>query len=726
MDREQARQEIRARISCKNYLEKSKGGLYCCPFCGSGKGKNKTGALKYYPETNTVCCFGKCADGDKMGKVYDVIDLYQKATGADYNTALSELSQQIGAEIDTDRRINEGMKKHLTEKEIAERNRQTGQNAPNLTIQGQNAQKGIIAPRQDKNSNTGKSEGADYTKYYEVCRARLEDPAAISYLSARGISAETAKNAGIGFDPEADPASAPGAMENERKPHPCPRLIIPTTPGHYVGRRIDGQAEFAKLNAAGSTPGIFNESAIYTQEAQEIMVFEGAFDALSALEVGAQAIALNSADNGAALISLLEQKPADKIFILCPDNDPDAKTKKAITKRFVELYKGLKKNGVTCIGMDVCASYKDANDFLKEDPESFKNTINGAIKKAHEAQEVTTEETPQEEKKPDSITDYIDTMMGQDMQNFKTDIKTGFEALDEKAGGLYTGLYVVAAISSLGKTTFVHQMGDQLAAAGNDVLFFSLEMSRLEMATKSISRIIKQNGSEKKITSLDIRKGRFAQEVREAIKQYKETVKDHFSVIEGNFDCNITFIGDYVKQYIKRNNTRPVIIIDYLQILQAETDSRGRTQTTKETMDTAITALKRLSRELNIIIFVVSSVNRANYQTPIDFESIKESGGIEYTADVIWGLQLKCLNEPIFNTMDKTKVKEKRERIKEAKAENPREIELVCLKNRYGIANFTCEFSYYPASDYFEGADPTDWKQVNEDFEKLPQTITRV
>ena len=97
----------------------------------------------------------------------------------------------------------------------------------------------------------------------------------------------------------------------------------------------------------------------------------------------------------------------------------------------------------------------------------------------------------------------------------------------------------------------------------------------------------------------------------------------------------------------------------------------------------------------------MASVNRSNYLTPIDFESLKESGGIEYTADVIWGLQLQCLNADLFDKAA-TEIKAKREMIKQAKAEEPRKIELVCLKNRYGIANFSCYFDYYAAKDLFE------------------------
>jgi replicative DNA helicase len=131
-------------------------------------------------------------------------------------------------------------------------------------------------------------------------------------------------------------------------------------------------------------------------------------------------------------------------------------------------------------------------------------------------------------------------------------------------------------------------------------------------------------------------------------------------------------------------------------------------------VDKAVTELKRMSRELNIPVIVISSVNRANYLTPVDFESLKESGGIEYTADVIYGLQLQCLNDELFQQANK--LTEKRKKVKEAKAANPRKIELVCLKNRYGIANFSCYFKYTPAYDLFEecGDYELDFVQVYE------------
>ena len=93
MNREQVKELIKERIPCTDYLEKSKNNMYCCPKCGSGHGANGTGAVKYYPETNTWYCHA-C---DRGG---DTIDAYRAQTGEEYNAALSFLAAEIGETID--------------------------------------------------------------------------------------------------------------------------------------------------------------------------------------------------------------------------------------------------------------------------------------------------------------------------------------------------------------------------------------------------------------------------------------------------------------------------------------------------------------------------------------------------------------------------------------------------------------------------------------------------
>lgn len=300
--------------------------------------------------------------------------------------------------------------------------------------------------------------------------------------------------------------------------------------------------------------------------------------------------------------------------------------------------------------------------------------------------------------KPHSMSQYINSVLFSDIERMKAagSRKTGFPVLDKLSNGLYAGLYVIAATSSLGKTTLALQIADNLAEVGNEVLFFSLEQSRLELITKSFSRMLKQEKNEP-ISSLTLRTGADPDNLQDAAKLYKSKIGDHMNIIEGNFGCNIDYISAYVREYISKNGTSPIIFVDYLQILQPSAEVKS--STTRESIDQTVTALKRLSRDYGLTIFIISSVNRANYMQPIDFESLKESGGIEYTADVIWGLQLQCLDEEKFTKQNN--LKEKRDRIKEAKAESPRQIKLVCLKNRYGISNFDCDFAYYPECDLY-------------------------
>ncbi len=663
MTREQAIETSRREIPCENYLEKAKGGGYICIYCHSGEGAHHTGAVKLYKETNTWYCHSCKRSGDPL-------DLIQAKYNTDFNGALAIACMILKIKIIKDKN---------THRKTAENNAKTADQQETRANQSEPAE----PAREGKEAEIEQS--ANYSDYYIACHRRLKDPAALSYLTGRGISYETAKAAYIGFDPAADPAAAPGG--NGEKKHPCPRIIIPTTAGHYVGRSIDPQTaeSFKKINNKGGKPGIFNQRALYGEN-ETVFVVEGAFDALSLMEVGAPAIAINSTSNADKMIKALEEQPTAATLILCLDNDEAGKKAENV------LREGLQRLNISYVTANICGTHKDPNEALQADRSAFAENVRKA-----QAQTAA---------RPDNVGAYIDNLMSGDIDSFKEaiDRRTGFAKLDEKIGGLYAGLYCIAAISSLGKTTFAHQIADQLAAAGKDVLFFSMEQSRLELVSKSISRRTAQKDLKagKKdmpnaVTSLSIRRGNLPENVLYTAEEYRDEIGNKLSIIEGNFNCDIDFIGEYIRQYIRRTGCKPIVFIDYLQILQTSDERQQR----REAIDTAVTELKRISREHGLTIFIISSVNRSNYLTPIDFESLKESGGIEYTCDVIWGMQLQCLNDPIFDSKEKERVKQKREKVRDAKAENPRKIELLCLKNRYGIASYSCFFDYYPKYDLF-------------------------
>jgi replicative DNA helicase len=432
---------------------------------------------------------------------------------------------------------------------------------------------------------------------------------------------------------------------------------------------------------------IFNERYLKANTPKIIYICEGIYDALSYEVVGAAAIAFIGTAH-VRFLELCKRYKPNTHFIITLDNDGPGKE---ATQRVV---KGLEELKIGYTIADTAGTAKDANEALQADKEAFTQAV-------QEAQEVINTQEEQEAEKgenprPDAVSEYLSQAFVKDIEKFKTykDKKTGFYNLDQIIGGLYAGLYVIGGISSVGKTTFVHQLGDQLADQGDHILYFSLEQSKFEMVSKSLARLTAKADYDNAVTGLSIRSGNINQAVIKAAEQYEETAK-RVNIIEGNFKTNVDTIQEYVKNYIENNQVKPIVIIDYLQIIQGN-DPR---QSDKMKIDNIVTALKRMSRDNDLTVFVVSSLNRGNYLTPIDFESFKESGGIEYTADVVWGLQLNAINDSIFDSAQK--IKEKREVIRNAKAAEPRKIELMCLKNRYGISSYSCNFNYYPKHDLY-------------------------
>lgn len=638
MNRDQALQEIKGRYA--DYLKPAKKeGTYICPLCHNGEGEDGDG-ITVKPGTTHLKCF-KCGFGGSL------VDLYQAEHGGTDGEAIKALYDLFHITID---------------QEPADSNTRL-QKAPE--------------PPQE----LFQEEAKDYTEYFKQARANLQG--AKEYLSFRGLSMETAAKFWLGYDAHwISPAAKSRAEREGRKlPPPSPRLIIPTSTHSYLARDTRKDAKkYAKMKEGGVE--LFNTKALYNEEERPVFIAEGEINALSIIEVGSEAMALGMARNYHKLLELLEKKPTRSTLILCLDDDK-GKAQNTGADAQKKLREGLDKLNISyIIGSSILLGENDPNDALVKDRAGFTAAV-------AEAEHRTAA-------RPDNVADYLSRLMAGEIEKFKQGAtrKTGFDNLDAQAGGVYPGLYVLGAISSLGKTTFIHQMADQMAAQGEDVLYFSLEQSRLEMVSKSISRLTAQADVKKAVTSLAIRGGNLTPAVLDAADQYASMVGERMNVVEGNFSCTVAFISDYVSHYMAATGTKPIVIVDYLQILQG--DPR---QSTKETVDSNVTELKRLSRSKDIPVFLISSLNRTNYMTPVDFESFKESGGIEYTADVIWGLQLDALNDPIFDK--EGAIKKKRATIREAKAENPRLVELVCLKNRYGISSYKVGFSYYPQYDLF-------------------------
>lgn len=283
-------------------------------------------------------------------------------------------------------------------------------------------------------------------------------------------------------------------------------------------------------------------------------------------------------------------------------------------------------------------------------------------------------------------------------------LSTGFSGLDEiLGGGLFPGLYVVGAISSLGKTTLTLQIADTLAQAGQDVLFFSLEQSRFDLMSKSLSREtylycrahhLPTSYARSNLSVLDGRRwqemGLQERQVMEGAMERYRAYAGHSFIHEGIGNISVADIRERVRAHIAvTGNKCPVVCIDYLQILRAAPGDERSTD--KQIVDHNVTALKQLSRDFDIPVVAVSSLNRANYSEKINMAAFKESGAIEYGSDVLLGLQLSEVGESGFD-------------VNTAKAKSPREIDLCVLKNRNGrTTDKGLALRYYPQFNAFFG-----------------------
>lgn len=130
---------------------------------------------------------------------------------------------------------------------------------------------------------------------------------------------------------------------------------------------------------------------------------------------------------------------------------------------------------------------------------------------------------------------------------------------------------------------------------------------------------------------------------------------------------------------------KPVVLIDYLQII-APVDVHF---TDKQNLDRIVCGLKKLSRAHGLTILAISSFNRENYNLEVSMSAFKESGGIDYSADVLLGLQARGAGSRSFN-------------LDEEKRKDPRELELKILKNRSAALRNPIPFRYYPAFSFFQ------------------------
>lgn len=311
-------------------------------------------------------------------------------------------------------------------------------------------------------------------------------------------------------------------------------------------------------------------------------------------------------------------------------------------------------------------------------------------------------------------------------------LKTGFEDLDAiLGGGLTPGLIILGGMPGIGKSTLALQIAVNVAESGNPVLYFSLEMPENRLMAKAITRKIYEIKKRSLyFTADDLLQGPLPENQQEKVDAMMQN-RDQFpgSLYVCTKPLTASEILEESRAFEAREKTTPLVVIDYLQLLprhrihQGDNDDKsdkndGSDKSDKQIVDSNIYKLMNLAHGVKkkdspvipgVPVILLSSLNRTAYSTgrsygssaasSIQISSFKETGGIEYTADLLLGLQLRAVGMKGFDPLSEL-------------SKNPRNVELVVLKNRYGRSGDKVRLRYDSEHDCFF---PPDGEEEAED-----------
>lgn len=210
-----------------------------------------------------------------------------------------------------------------------------------------------------------------------------------------------------------------------------------------------------------------------------------------------------------------------------------------------------------------------------------------------------------------------------------TGVPTGYVDLDEKLSGLQpSSLVIVGARPSMGKTAFALGIAAHAATEKRQpVLFFSLEMSHLELTQRLLC-------SEAKVDSSRMRNGRLLESDWPKVVGAMGRLGEAPLFIDDNPNLTVMEIRAKARR-LKSREGIGLIVVDYLQLMSTKSGSPEYRQLEVSEVSRG---LKILARELDVPVVALSQLSRALEgradKRPM-LADLRESGSLEQDADVV-------------------------------------------------------------------------------------------
>lgn len=212
-----------------------------------------------------------------------------------------------------------------------------------------------------------------------------------------------------------------------------------------------------------------------------------------------------------------------------------------------------------------------------------------------------------------------------------TGVPTGYYDLDRLLSGLQPGtLNIVGARPAMGKSAFALGMAVNVARRTNrPVLFFSLEMSAVELTQRIIS-------AEAQVQSESLRSGKLTERDWSSVANSVGRLNIPL-YIDDTSQITVMQIHQKIRRITQRDDKPALVVIDYLQLMGSDKGTRSVENRQIEVSEIS-RGLKLLAREFNVPVVALSQLSRGVEQRtdkrPV-LADLRESGALEQDADVV-------------------------------------------------------------------------------------------
>lgn len=214
-------------------------------------------------------------------------------------------------------------------------------------------------------------------------------------------------------------------------------------------------------------------------------------------------------------------------------------------------------------------------------------------------------------------------------------LSTGLVDLDERLGKIRPGdVVVIAGRPGMGKSAFAMQLAESLSTcSGKPALVFSLEMSAGQLVDRIMSNAGRVNLKKFRTASFDDHDWSGLAAAVGHVHEMPLWIDDHSNTLQQMLS---------VMRQFKRKNGLGVVVIDYLQLVTADADSR------EQEVAKISRSLKLAAKSLGIAVLALSQLNRKledrGDKRPI-MSDLRESGSVEQDADAI----LMLYRDEVYN-----------------------------------------------------------------------------